>query len=97
MMEKEVHTQLDNQILTNLIGMYNNVAHPHHPTPKDVESWIDRCSSNRCTEPHTTYTQLCKQVNLIGVECVTAEEFNMKYGTEGLLSREDLFQYLFFL
>ena len=51
----------------------------------------------RCNEPRETYTQLRKQVTLIGVDCVTAEEFYMKYGAERLLSREDLFQYLYFL
>ena len=33
----------------------------------------------------------------MGIDCVTAEEFYLKYGVEGLFSREDLFQYLFFL
>ena len=35
---------------------------------------------------------LHKQVNLIGVDCVTAEEFYMKYGAEGLLSSLRLFR-----
>ena len=92
-----MHSQLDNQILTYLMCVYNNMAHPHHPDPKDVRWWIDRCSAKRSNEPRETYTQLRKQVNLIGVDCVIAEEFYMKYGAEGLLSREDLFQYLYFL
>ena len=49
MTEKEIHTQLDNQILTYLMHVYNNMAHPHHPDPKDVEWWIDRCSTMRST------------------------------------------------
>ena len=92
-----MHSQLDNQILTYLLPMYNNMAHPRHPDPKDVRWWMDRCSAKRSNEPRETYTQLRKQVNLIGVDCVTAEEFYMKYGAEGFLSREDLFQYLYFL
>ena len=92
-----MHTQLDNQILTYLMRVFNNMAHPHHPDPKNVRWWIDRCSAKRSNEPREIYTQLRKQVNLIGVDCVTAEEFYMKYGAEGLLSREDLFQYLHFL
>ena len=92
-----MHSYLDNQILTSVMRVYNNMAHPHHPDPKDVRWWIDRCSAKCSTEPHETYTQLRKQVNLIGVDCVTAEEFYKKYGAEGLLSRKDLFQYLYFL
>ena len=53
----------------------------------DVRWWIDRCQSS----------QLPKQVNLMGIDCVTAEEFYLKYGAGGSLSCEDLFQYLFFL
>ena len=82
--QKELHSQLDNQILTYLMRVYNNMAHPLHPQREDVQWWIDRCQS----------TQLRKQVNLMDV---TAEEFYLKYGAQGLLSREDLFQYLFFL
>ena len=96
-MEKEMHSQLDNQILTYLMRVYNNMAHPHHPDPKNGRWWIDRCSAKRSNEPRETYAQLRKQVNLIGVDCVTAEEFYMKYGAEGLLSRDDLLQYLYFL
>ena len=42
-----MHTQLDNQILTYLMRVYNNMAHPHHPDPKNVRWWIDRCSAKR--------------------------------------------------
>ena len=92
-----MHSHLDNQILTYLMRVYNNMAHPHHPDPENVRWWIDRCSAKRFNEPRETYTQLRKQVNLIGVDCVTVEESDMKCGAEGLLSREDLFQYLYFL
>ena len=98
--EKEMHSHLDNQILNCLMCVYNNMAHPQQPDPKDVRWWINRCPAKRSNEPRETYTQLRKQVNLIGVDCVTAEEaeeFYMKYGVEGLLSCEDLFQYLYFL
>ena len=54
--------------------------------PKDVAWWIDRCSAGRSKEPWEVFSQLHKQVNLIGVDCVIAEEFYMKYGAEGLLS-----------
>ena len=30
-----MHSQLDNQILTYLMRVYNNMAHPHHPDPKN--------------------------------------------------------------
>ena len=96
-MEKEMHSQLGNHILIYVMCVYNNMAHPHHPDPKDVRWWINRCSAKRSNEPGEIYTQLRKQVNLVGVDCVTAEEFYMKYGTEGLPSRKDLFQYLYFL
>ena len=76
--------------------VYNNMPHPHHPDPKDVRWWIGRCSAKRSNEPRETYTQLRKQVHLIGVDCVTAEEFYMKYGAEGLLSREDFVLILVF-
>ena len=66
------------------------------PNPKDVAWWIDWCSASSSKEPWAVYTQLHEQVNLIGVGCVTTEEFDIKYGAKGLLSREDI-QYLFFL
>ena len=97
MTDKELHTELDNQILTYPMRVYNIMAHPHHPDPKDVDWWIDGCRAKRSNEPRTVYTQLRKQVNLIGVDCVTAEEFYMNCVAEGLLSREDLFQHLLFL
>ena len=37
MTEKELHAELDNQILTYLMRVYNNMAHPLHPDPKDVD------------------------------------------------------------
>jgi hypothetical protein len=58
--------------------------------PKDVAWWIDQCSAGRSKEPWEVYSQLHKLVNLMGVDCVIAEEFCMKYGAEGLLSQEDL-------
>ena len=62
---------------------------------------VSACVAFRCIAPLYAFMPLtmqpCKQVNLIGVDCVTAEEFYMKYGVEGLLSREDLFQCLYFL
>ena len=97
MTEKEMPTELDNQILTCLMCGHENMAHPHHLNPKDLDWWIDRCSAKRFKEPRTVYTQHRKEINLIGVACVMAEEFYMKYGAQGLLSREDLFQYLLFL
>ena len=77
--------------------VYDNMAYPHHTNPKDVDWWIDWCFAKRSKEPRTTYAQPLKQINLIGVDCFTAEEFHMKYGAEGLCSWEDLFKYLFFV
>ena len=57
--------------------------------PKDVAWWIDQCSVGRSKAPWEVYSQLHKHVNLIGVDCVIAEEFCMKYGAEGLLSQEE--------
>ena len=52
---------------------------------------------SKSNEPRQTYALLRKQVNLIGVDCVTAYEFYMKYGAEGLLFLQKFFQYLYFL
>ena len=57
--EKEIQSQLGNQILTYLMRVYNNMAHPHHPDPKDVRWWIDRCSTKRSNKLRETYT-VCK-------------------------------------
>ena len=96
MMEKEMHTKLDNEILTHLIRVYNSMAHLHHPDPA-VDWWIDGCPAQRSKGPWSIYTQLQEQVNLIGVDCIMAEKFYTKYAAEGLLSQEDFFQCLFFL
>ena len=43
-----------------------------------------------------TYKQLHEQVKFIGMNCVMADEFHLKYGHEVLLTRDSFFQYLCF-
>ena len=60
MAEKEMHTRLDNEILTYLMRVYNNMAHPHHTVHQlgpNVSAYIShhhriKQYSNLSPQPH---------------------------------------------
>ena len=89
MSQEEFHKQLDDQILTYLLRVYEGIAHVLHPEREDVQWWINRCGREG--------NVLRKQVARMGVDAVTAEEWYMKYGHEGHISREEMFRWFFWM